>query len=202
MKKRIPKISLLIILSLLSCFCLSCKMKNEKETYNNLNNIPDKAWEDLSKKSFYFGHQSVGYNIIDGIRDILKENPKIKLNIIETTDASAIAPGVFAHSRIGKNTQPKTKIDDFAKYINSGVGKKADTAAMKLCYVDINENADTTELFSQYEAEIAKIHKAYPNLTIVHFTAPLRTLQTGPQSLDQEGPRKACMGRKRKHQTG
>jgi len=33
--------------------------------------------EKLSQKKIYFGHQSVGFNIIDGIKDIMKENPQI-----------------------------------------------------------------------------------------------------------------------------
>ena len=37
----------------------------------------------LMDKKIYFGHQSVGFNILDGVSEILKNNPSIKLNIIK-----------------------------------------------------------------------------------------------------------------------
>ncbi|BBO88550.1 hypothetical protein [Desulfosarcina ovata] len=80
-----------------------------------MKDIPDASWEKLSQKKIYFGHQSVGYNIIDGIKDLMKENPKIKLNIVETKDVNGIKGGFLAHSTVGKNTDPKSKIDDFNK---------------------------------------------------------------------------------------
>ncbi|BBO81325.1 hypothetical protein DSCO28_18910 [Desulfosarcina ovata subsp. sediminis] len=157
-------------------------MEQKKGTYKNLNDVPDTTWDKLSKKSFYFGHQSVGYNILDGVRDIMKDYPEIKLKIVESTDPAALTSGVLAHSRVGKNTQPETKINDFSRYIEGGIGKKADAAALKFCYVDILANADPEKLFAEYESEIEKIRNTFPNLTIIHFTAPLTTLQTGPKA--------------------
>ena len=52
------------------------EMEKKKATYNSLKDIPDTAWETLSKKKIYFGHQSVGYNIIAGIQDLMKEYPR------------------------------------------------------------------------------------------------------------------------------
>jgi hypothetical protein len=113
------------------------------------------------------------------VRDIMKEYPKIKLNIVESADPASIAPGTIAHSRVGKNTQPKTKMDDFNKYIDAGIGNKADAAALKLCYVDINADTKPEALFNEYVNEIEKIHKSFPDLTVIHFTSPLTTIQSG-----------------------
>jgi hypothetical protein len=157
-------------------------MEQKKITYSSLKDVPDAAWEKLSQKSFYFGHQSVGYNILDGVTDIMKEYPKIQLNIVESHDPASITPGTIVHSPVGKNTQPKTKIDDFATFIDNGIGKKADAAALKFCYVDISKETNPSTLFSQYEAEVDKIQNSYPDLTVIHFTSPLTSLQSGPKA--------------------
>ena len=93
---------------------------------------------------------SVGYNIIDGIKDIMKSNPAIKLNIQETTDISKFNNGVFAHSRNGENVKPKTKVDAFVKTMDSGLAKQVDIAFFKFCYVDFNKNTDVNDLFKYY----------------------------------------------------
>ena len=55
-------------------------------TYDKLKNVPASSWKALFEKKIYFGHQSVGFNIMDGITDLMKEYPDIKLNIVETKE--------------------------------------------------------------------------------------------------------------------
>jgi len=176
------RISFIIITLFAILACSGGEMNSNDIHYDNLKDIPDSEWEKLSKKSFYFGHQSVGYNILEGVQDIIEENPKIRLQIIEIKDPKSINPGTLAHSTIGKNTQPETKIDDFFDHVKKGVGSKADAAALKFCYVDFEENSDPEALFSVYKSKIDEIQSAYPNLEFIHFTSPLTTLQTGPKA--------------------
>jgi hypothetical protein len=171
-----------LVLSIATLLLIACSgggMEEKSNTYNKLRNVPTKTWTKLSHKKIYFGHQSVGFNIIDGIQDLMKEYPEIKLNILETTDIEKINDGGFAHSRVGKNTDPKSKMDDFSKVLNAGIGKKADAAAIKFCYVDINAETDVQKLFNKYKNEITGIQKGYPHIKIIHFTAPLKRLQSG-----------------------
>ncbi len=154
----------------------------EKKIYYNLKDIPDSKWQKLSEKVFFFGHQSVGYNILDGVRDIMREHPNIKLKIIEGKDAASIQPGSLLHSPIGQNMRPESKINDFLNIIQSGVGTRADAVFLKFCYVDIDKDTDPEALFSSYVNSIENIRKAYPKLKIIHFTSPLTTLQTGPKA--------------------
>ncbi len=90
-----------------------------------INNISESTWKKLSEKIIYFGHQSVGFNIVKGLEDILKENPQIKLNIVETNNPADFSTPIFAHSRIGKNTEPQSKIDAFADFMEKGIGNRA-----------------------------------------------------------------------------
>jgi hypothetical protein len=130
-------------------------------------------------KKIYFGHQSVGYNIIDGIKDVMKENPQIKLNIIETTDSAKFNEGIFAHSKVGRNVDPVSKLNDFNAKLENGIGQKADIAALKLCYVDVVADSDVKKIFDDYVPSISQLKMKYPGLTVIHFTVPLTSIQTG-----------------------
>jgi len=153
-------------------------MPKEIIKFPSIKDISAAKWEKLSQKKIYFGHQSVGFNIVDGIKDLMKENPQIKLNIVETAEQSDFKLGLFAHSKVGENVDPKSKIDEFAKFINEGIGQKADAAALKLCYVDIWADTDTKRVFTDYSKSILRAKEKYPDMVIIHFSVPLTTTET------------------------
>ncbi|MBP7736619.1 MAG: hypothetical protein KA369_11645 [Spirochaetes bacterium] len=130
-------------------------------------------WKKLSAKKVYFGHQSVGYDIIGGIQNLMKSNPAVTLNLQETIDPEKFNAGIFAHSINGENCKPKTKVDAFVKTMGSGVAKKTDIAFFKFCYVDFDENTDINDLFAYYSSSMDGLIKKYPGTTFIHVTAPL-----------------------------
>lgn len=146
---------------------------NSQNHYKTLNEIPVNAWEKLAQKRIYFGHQSVGFDIMDGVLDIIQENSEIHLNIIETTDMVNSQNGIFAHSRVGENTDYVSKIRDFKKTIDEQIGYKPDMAFLKFCYVDVTGKTDIQAMFEQYKQEMNEIQKQHPDTTIIHFTIPL-----------------------------
>ena len=158
-------------------------MSEETIKFPSIKDVPASAWEKLAQKKIYFGHHSVGHNIINGIKDLMKENPKIKLNIVETADQSNFKLGLFAHSGVGKNTDPKSKIDEFAKFINKGIGKKADIAFFKFCYVDVRTGTEVRNVFNDYKNIMSKLMNAYPDTKFIHVTVPLTTEPTVLQGL-------------------
>jgi len=176
----------IIFLGFFLSFLISCsggKMSEKAIKFPSIKDVPASAWEKLSQKKIYFGHHSVGHNIIDGIKDLMKENPKIKLNIVETANESDFKVGLFAHSGVGKNMDPKSKIDEFAKFINKGIGEKADAAALKFCYVDIRPDTDTKNVFTDYSDSLSQLKKKFPDTKFIHFTVPLTTEPTVLQGL-------------------
>lgn len=185
MKIKILFLKVILILLIGGVFVpdwIGGKMESEKEkkvVCNVSNEITSDLWEKLSKKKIFFGHQSVGKNIIDGIKDLMKEHPGIKLNIVETNTINAESGGIFAHGYIGKNEKPKVKIDDFINIVENSIGKNADIALMKLCYVDITANSDVQKIFDDYRYSITMLQKKFPNLYIVHVTSPLTLVQSG-----------------------
>lgn len=159
------------------------KLMNDVLTGNlTIKDIPQNKWDNLAKKKIFFGHQSVGYNIVDGIKTVLTENPQIRLNIVETQNPSDFDEGVFAHSRIGTNEDPQSKTEDFSRIINSGVGNKVDIAFHKYCFIDVNGNSDVKQIFNNYALQMKKMTGEYPDVRFIHVTIPLTVIQTGPKA--------------------
>ena len=155
----------------------------EKATeFSTIKDVPESAWKKLADKKIYFGHQSVGFNILAGVRDIMTENPLIKLNIVETHDPADFETPLFAHSKVGSNTKPKSKIDAFANVLEKGIGEKADIAFFKFCYVDFHNNTNIEELFNQYKNSVSLLKKKFPQVKLIHSTVPLTSQQTGPKA--------------------
>jgi len=120
----------------------------------------------------FFGHQSVGNNILAGINDITGETD-YKINIVESTAVSQNNEPAFFHAYIGKNLDPLSKITDFKKLIESGIGDNVDVAFLKLCYVDFNNNTDVNSIFQEYKKTMKALKNNYPQTTFVHCTVPL-----------------------------
>lgn len=143
---------------------------------------PLEGFEKIKNKTLFFGHQSVGYNIVDGIADILSENNVDGYKIVDISENSTLlqGPGLF-HSTIGKNGDPYLKISKFKKFIER-YHDNIDVAFFKFCYVDITHQLDIDDLFRQYKKTMDALIKDYPDITFIHFTAPLRVVQSGPKA--------------------
>jgi hypothetical protein len=143
--------------------------------------LSDEAFEKLSRARIYFGHQSVGSNIMEGVKDLMGKSPRLSLTIRETADPIPSQEGAFTHGPVGRNEDPASKTDDFAVKINGGVGAWADVAFFKFCYIDIMAEQDVDKVLFHYKKTMADLKKAYPKTTFVHVTAPLTIVQTGPK---------------------
>lgn len=154
------------------------KVSTQKVIFPSIKDVPADKWEKLAQKKVYFAHQSVGFNIVDGIKDVMQEYPEIKLDIVETSEISDFKGGVFAHSIVGENFKPKTKISDFFRLIDSGIGDNADTASIKFCYLDMRAATDVDAILSDYNDSIVQLRTKYPEITIIHFTEPLTIFKT------------------------
>ena len=161
---------------------LGCKEGHlsENSLYRELKNIPQARWDSLMAQKIYFGHQSVGFNIIDGIADTMAEMANIKLNIKETKNPHDFNGQVLAHSAIGRNKDPLSKIADFKKTMDSGIGERVNTAFFKFCYVDIVRDTDIRLVFKSYCDALEYLRSKYPGVNFIHMTVPLRTAPRGP----------------------
>jgi len=147
-----------------------------------LESVPKTQWEKLQKINIYFGHQSVGNDLIQGLQEIMAQKPWIQLNIVEYDDNDKIDRPSFQHSMIGSNEKPETKNAAFKEAMTQGLKNKVDVAFFKYCFLDINEHTNLNEAYNDYIATINEVKESNPNTKIIHFTVPLMTVQTGPKA--------------------
>lgn len=161
-------------------FLSACTKEKDNIQYSmdNIKNVPQAKWDKLASKKIYFGHQSVGYNMVDGMEVVLKENTNIKLNINKGRESNLFRKPAFAHDNNGSNRDPRLKIDDFYTTLNH-IGQEVDFAGFKFCYVDVEKGTNINELFSYYTKKMNEVALKYPDLTLIHYTVPLKSLQTG-----------------------
>jgi len=137
----------------------------------------------LEKGKIFFGHQSVGFNIMDGISDLEKEVENVNINILESDGTGELPEYFFAHSRAGKNREPNAKCDDFSAFLKEDFANKVDIAFLKFCFVDMLAGDDPEVVFEYYKSIMDTIKAKYPKLILAHVTIPLTTIQKGWKSV-------------------
>jgi hypothetical protein len=127
----------------------------------------------LQNRRIYFGHQSVGVNILEGVKDYLTEFNDIRLNMVSLKDSVQLPESFFADSFVGQNSKPESKCDAFASIIKQSLADRLDIALMKFCYVDIRGFTDVDAVFRYYRTTMDSLKSRYPHIQFVHVTVPL-----------------------------
>lgn len=174
--------SLVFFSAALGC---TAEKQAEKElprmNYKHIKDVPKEAWKELSQKRILFAHQSVGDNIIEGIKDLMRQENNITLNIVpgEKVD-SAPKVGMLQHFYVGQNGDYQSKLDHFESVLDKNTAAGApDIAIFKFCYVDVDAGSNAEEILTAYRKTIDALHKRYPDVTFIHTTVPVRLVQTG-----------------------
>ena len=163
---------LVILITSLIIMFIYCSNQIEED----LSMIDNSFIQDLKlvhTQKIYFGHQSVGKNIMQGLTDLISMQNEVEFPVVDLDATDSLPEYYFAHSRIGANTDPQGKCDAFAELIERNIAENLDIALMKFCYVDIDENTDVQALFDYYKDTAEKIRKKYPDMVLLHVTAPL-----------------------------
>ncbi len=136
-------------------------------------------WRRFAALHIVFAHQSVGGNLIDGIKTLAQQQ-NIPLTISESR-SSEIHTGL-QHFKIGENGNPEGKIDDYRRAITTQLSQGEDIALMKFCFIDFDSNVNSEQLAHDYLALLNELQLAHPATQFVAITAPLTTIQTGPKA--------------------
>ena len=128
----------------------------------------------------YFGHKSVGYNIVAGIRRISDihiltayNQPDQNDGSLRTTILQLTGGPAFVEHDIGSDGRPFDKIASFERFMNDIIRDNVDVAFFKFCYMDIDASTDVSALIAAYQAAIDRLHTCFPKVIIAHFTVPL-----------------------------
>jgi hypothetical protein len=137
--------------------------------------ISEECIRTLNSKRIYFGHASVGFDIMSGLEALIQDEPILKsLNVKEVEESKVPkTPGVY-HGRNPKNKFPKTKCDNFLSTLKEDdLGQELDIAFFKFCFVDVEEDTDIREVFEYYVNTVKAIEQTFPQLELIHVTVPL-----------------------------
>lgn len=147
----------------------------------------------FAQERVYFGHQSVGWNIVGGLEELYAGGDAAPL-VRETTEPIDAA-AFLAHSGVGVNGDPLSKLDEFTAVIDGPLGDRLDVAVLKFCYIDVTAATDAQALFDAYSARIAELEARHPDIAFVYTTVPLTTDRSWKANIkaflgrdDQAGP--------------
>lgn len=121
-----------------------------------------------------FGHQSVGWDIIDGLIILA---PHIAVHQLTQKTSQYEGPGIW-HKEIGTNGNPVDKIAKFKALLLDNA-HDFEIGLLKLCYADINSNTDIAAVFAQYNEFVRAILARHPHFRFIHATVPLRAIKAG-----------------------
>ncbi len=133
--------------------------------------------ERIAHQRIFFGHQSVGVNLLDGVQQ-LSAMAAVPVRVFETPTASGVETNGFGHTFVPRNGDPFLKLKSFEQ----AMGQQPtglDIALVKFCYVDITADTDVKALFARYRATIDGLKTKNPGTTFVHITVPLTIMQRG-----------------------
>lgn len=125
----------------------------------------------VASKRVYFGHQSVGGNIMGAVPDVFTAF-SVTAPPLTGSDTGRSGP-FFADGPVGANGDPHSKVTDFAADVRGGIGNRVDMALMKFCYVDIGAASNVDEVFRDYRDSLTQLQKEYPGVAFIAVTAPL-----------------------------
>jgi hypothetical protein len=143
-------------------------------------------WRGVAGRTVLFGHQSVGGNILDGVRELAAEHAATgspgRLRLLSGAAAETHDPA-FIEFPVGQNGDPRSKAADFAAVLARAPRREGTIALYKHCYLDIGPATDAASMFREYAETLRTLHALYPALTLVHVTIPLTTLERPPERI-------------------
>lgn len=121
----------------------------------------------------FFGHQSVGVDIVQGLMDLKTGTGASGLTLVTLGQAEVPDGPYFADALVGRNSEPDSKCDMFGNVVGTLAADSLDVALMKFCYVDIKGHTDVQAMFRYYETTMDDLVQKYPRTTFVHVTVPV-----------------------------
>ncbi len=178
---------LLVASALAACGGVGTTAPPAGEHWPALSDVSAAQWQRLASRKVFFGHQSVGGNILGGVRAVLADHPEIGLRLVTSRSPAGVSGGALVDASVGSNGDPAGKIADFAAVLAGGLGPAGGVATYKFCYVDVEAGTDVAALLAAHRATVSSIRAAHPEVTIVHMTMPLMT--SAASGIDAEARR-------------
>jgi hypothetical protein len=139
-------------------------------------------WRAVATRRVYFGHQSVGNDIVAGL-ETLNEQQDLGLRFVRTLTPAAVAGPAFVHFPAGVNGDPASKNEALLRELDARPEPDGAIALLKYCYVDVNERTDVPRMFDAYRRMTEEVHRRHPDVCLVHTTVPLTAVESAAKAL-------------------
>ena len=130
-----------------------------------------------------FGHQSVGANVLQGIRELSAQLSAPAPTIVSTRDVARVTAPAIDEFMIGENGDPASKQAAFASVLDAAGPDIEGVALFKYCFLDITPQTDVARLFAAHRDLVRALQARHPRLTFVHVTAPLTVAEPASKAL-------------------
>jgi len=180
-KGTMKQVAYFIMTAIIICGCSTNEpidMDDFHKMYGSENTNAGELIEKVSGHQLYFGHQSVGFNILSGVAR-WEDETGVSINKVESRDFANTGSAALVHFRVGKNGDPKSKIDDFVSLMETVPCDSASVAFFKFCYVDVTEGTNVEEVFDYYKEKMHALKDSFPDCRILLITVPLTSIQKG-----------------------
>jgi len=129
----------------------------------------------------YFGHQSVGSGVIAGVERLTQEH-SLRLRVVQAREPATVTGPAFVHFLAGQNRDYASKNAAVLRLLESRTRAQRPVVLLKYCYSDINSPADPATMFEAYRDTVDTIQFEHPDVTVVHATTPLTTVESAFKS--------------------
>jgi hypothetical protein len=143
--------------------------------------LPRLRWSVIAGRTVYFGHQSVGSSVVAGVEGLTQEHT-LPLRVVQTRDPSTVAGPAFIHFLAGQNRDYASKNAAVLRLLESRTRARRPLALLKYCYVDMDCPTDPATMFAAYCDTVDTIQSEHPDVTVVHATIPLTTVESAFKS--------------------
>lgn len=166
------------IIFALTILFISCSGEHREvvQPEPSLKNVSAAQWDMISQKRIYWGHRSIGSNIINGIRDLVQKYPQIKVKISRPEDGIRADEGCVIHYRVGQQASPETIALDFMALSDTAVQRDIDFVLAG--FTPFYGEKDMDGILSDYKAAVGFLKKKYPDTIFIHETFPLLHSET------------------------
>jgi hypothetical protein len=175
---RLAAFAATAVLLLSGCQSETFEMDQYHKMYGSASDDVGALIEQVADQNVYFGHQSVGYNIMDGVQQWELESG-INLSMESSRDFASLPENSFVHFKVGANREPRGKIDDFVNLVDQIPAEENAIAFFKFCYADFHESTEVNDLFSYYSEKMLYLKDKHPNITFLASTVPAMAVQKG-----------------------
>jgi hypothetical protein len=155
----------------------------QPEPYGNGTGSPIGAarWSVIAGRTVYFGHQAIGSDVVAGVEGIAQEYA-LPLRFIKTREPATVAGPAFVHFLAGQSRDFASKNAAVLRLLESPTRARRPVVLLKYCYGDISSPADAATMFEAYRDTVDTIQFEHPDVTIVHSTIPLMTVESAFKS--------------------